>query len=349
MTTLRTAVLVLVWATSTVSADVYTYECGVLPTSAGFILLQAFCGCPPEPCEGTQWIEDGNLFQQNGLCEGYSGANFVSHQHLIDQESTPGAWFAEWKMFTDGSSDEIPSVAPASVVISDGNALTYHFTIADDTVRFIRDLALPIVFFDVEPGVAHTYRLELYGQDLDETYLFFIDGQLLDSGIPEGPLFNQVWGAKVNFRSKAVLVPSIANWSYFRWGELQDPGSADFTLNGEVGFEDLPFFQECLTTEAGGWAGCTWADMDFDSDTDCDDWPLFLAAWTDPADPPAMPECDCAPADLDCNGSVSAFDLALLLGSWGPCPEPPANCPADLDASGFVNAFDLATLLGSWG
>ena len=67
MTTLRTAVLALVWATGAVSADVYTYECGLLPTSAGFTLLQAWCGCPPKPCEGNQWIEDGNLFQQNGL------------------------------------------------------------------------------------------------------------------------------------------------------------------------------------------------------------------------------------------------------------------------------------------
>ena len=74
-----------------------------------------------------------------------------------------------------------------------------------------------------------------------------------------------------------------------------------------------------------------------------------MAAWTDPADPPDMPQCDCAPPDLNCNGSVSAFDLALLLGAWGPCPDPPAGCPADLDGDGEVNAFDLAILLGSWG
>ena len=120
------------------------------------------------------------------------------------------------------------------------------------------------------------------------------------------------------------------------------------TNNGEIDFEDLPFFQECLTTDAGGWAGCEWADMDFDSDTDCDDRALFLKAWTDPADPPGMPEC-ANPPDFDGDGEVSAFDLAILLGSWGPCPDPPANCPADLDDSGFVNSFDLAMLLGSWG
>ena len=59
--------------------------------------------------------------------------------------------------------------------------------------------------------------------------------------------------------------------------------------------------------------------MDGSGDTDCADWFLFRAAWTDPSDPPEMPQCPCAPADLDCNGSVGAFDLALLLGNWGPC------------------------------
>ena len=112
--------------------------------------------------------------------------------------------------------------------------------------------------------------------------------------------------------------------------------------------DDLPFFYECLTTEAGGWAGCAWADMDGSGSVDCTDWELFLAAWTDPADPPGMPEC-AIPPDFDGDGQVGAFDLAILLGSWGPCPDPPANCLADFDAHGFVNAFDLAMLLGSWG
>ena len=252
-------------------------------------------------------------------------------------------------MVTDGISEEIPSVAPAAVVVWDANALLYHFTIADDRVRFLRGSGLPTVFFDIEPGI-HTFRLELYGADLDEIYLFFIDGELLSSGVPDGPLFNPVWGAQVNFRSSAVLVPSTSIWSHFRWGEMQVDGGGDFTEDGAVGQDDVFYFQECLTTEAGGWAGCEWADMDFDGDTDCDDWALFLKAWTDPADPPCMPTCgDCVPADLNHDGQVGPFDLALLLGNWGPCPDPPANCPADLDGDGSVGASDLAILLGSWG
>ena len=348
MSTLRTAVLVLVSATSTVSADVYTYECDVLPTSAGFTLLQAWCGCPPKPCEGNQWIEGENLFQQNGLCEGYGGANFVSHMQPIEQGSTTGEWFAEWRMVTDGISEEIPSVAPASVVVSDANALLYHFTIADDRVRFLRGSGLPTVYFDFEPGI-HTFRLELYGEELDEIYLFYIDGQLLSSGVPDGPLFNPLTGdAQVNFRSKAMLVPSTAIWSHFRWGELQVDGSGDFTEDGEVDQDDLFYFHECLTTDAGSWPGCAWCDMDGDVDVDCTDWALFLQVWTDPADPPCVLDCDCHPADFNGDGSVNAFDLAVLLGSWGPCPDE-GPCPADLDGNGTVGAADLAMLLGSWG
>ena len=154
----------------------------------------------------------------------------------------------------------------------------------------------------------------------------------------------------MNFRTKSKFVPSIATWDYIRWGETPLPGTGDLTRDGKVDFDDLPFFQECLTTEAGGWAGCAWADMDFSGGVDCTDWELFLEAWTDPADPPCTPTCgDCNPADFNADGSVNAFDLALLLGSWGPCPDPRDDCPADLDGDGNVNAFDLAILLGSWG
>ena len=101
----------LVLAPAIVSfADVYTYECDILPQPAGWILNQAFCGCPPEPCEGNQWIEDGNLFQQHGLCKGYGGANFVSHKKPITETSTTDEWFAEWRMVTDGISEEIPEL-----------------------------------------------------------------------------------------------------------------------------------------------------------------------------------------------------------------------------------------------
>ncbi len=132
--------------------------------------------------------------------------------------------------------------------------------------------------------------------------------------------------------------------------KLPPPGSGDYNMDGQVGDDDLSAFQECFSgPDVPFGFCCIFADFDDDGDVDCVDWFAFVAAWTDPGDPPDMPQCDCNPADLDCNGSVSAFDLALLLGAWGPCPDPPAGCPADLDGDGSVAAADLAILLGSWG
>ncbi len=337
------AVLVLLFGNS-LAADVYTFECTSVPDKEdGWILVQVWCD--PEP----QWIEEGRLYQHNELCEGWNNGQFISQKRLIGDLSNTQSWFAEWVMITDGISEELIYGAPAMFIVFDGNAMDYHFTISDDRVRFIRDLGPdPVLYFDIEPGIFHTFRLELYGPELGQSYVVYIDGEIVDMGVPEGPLFNPPYDPSVHFRAKARLVPSTTQWEYMRWGSIPIVGSGDFDNNLEIDSFDLYFFQECLTTEAGGWAGCAWADMDEDGGTDCDDWFLFLAAWTDRADPPAMPQCVCVPPDLDCNGSVGPFDLALLLGSWGPCPDP-EDCPADLDGNGEVNAMDLAILLGSWG
>ncbi len=174
------AVLVLALANASL-ADVYLYEASVPPVDAGWELIQNWCGA-------QEWIEEGDLYHHVELCPPWSNGQQLSYLHPIEHGSTTGEWFAEWRMVTDGISEEIPAVAPASVVVSDANALLYHFTIADDRVRFLRGSGLPTVFFDIEPGI-HTFRLELYGADLDEIYLFFIDGQLLSSGVSRWPAF----------------------------------------------------------------------------------------------------------------------------------------------------------------
>ncbi len=342
-TLLTTSAALLLVSASVGLADTYTFECDSLPTSAGWTLLQTVC-------DPQQSNENGFLFQEVPLCEeNPDWSTRIDHTRDIENLEGLTSWFIEWRVMTTGISEEFPWTAPAHLVAYDGNGHVYHFTIASDQVRFHRVFVLPDLFFDIEPLVMHTFRVEIFGPDLGEAYVVYIDGEIVDSGKAESPFFNPPWQPGVNFRAKSKFVPSVSTWSHIRWGELQVPGSADFTLNGEVGFEDLPFFQECLTTEAGGWAGCEWADMDFSGGVDCDDWALFLEAWTAPADPPCTPTCgDCDPADFNFDGSVNAFDLAVLLGSWGPCPDKDP-CPADLDGDGNVYASDLAILLGSWG
>ncbi len=294
-----------------------------------------------------RWLENGWLVQFAEIVDPGPPEEVErdSYRRTIGEFSSSPTLFVEWTMFTDGPREGIQAVAPAALAAGGQMGIIYHFTIAEDQVRFIRGSQFPVLWIDIAPQIFHTYRIELYS---DELYVWYIDGEEIDSGVPEGayPTPDSV----VAFRGKAGLEDVFVWWDYIRYGVIPADGSGDFDSNGEVGLYEVYYFQECLLTPAGSWPGCAWADMDFDADTDCDDWFLFLAAWTEPAELPCTATCgDCDPADFNGDGVVNAFDLAVLLGSWGPCPDPPANCPADLDDSGFVNAFDLAMLLGSWG
>ena len=332
--------LVLLMAAALVRADVVTFE------GVDFPEIEDDSWEHLPFCAPARWIRDGFLMQEldfdcnpppYGDWDAYSRslADFVGEQEF----------FIEFRMQTDGDQSEIPFGSPAGLAAGGFSAVAYHFTISRDLVRFGRDHFQETVYVEIEPNSFHTYRVELYGA---AQYFIYIDGEIIMSGVPGGAYPNHEKNV-LPWLGSASYLPNMTQWDYVRLGTTPQNFSGDFNSDGQVDFYDLYYFQECLTTEAGGWAGCVWADMDFSGATDCDDWVLFLKAWTDPADPPAMPGCDCAPPDLDCNGSVGPFDLALLLGNWGLCPEPPANCPADLDGDGIVNAFDLAILLGSLG
>ncbi len=93
------------------------------------------------------------------------------------------AIFVEWRMVTDGPREGIPAVAPAALVVGGRMGILYHFTIAEDQVRFI-DSDLTVFYFDVETGIPHTYRLEIY---TGQVYRWLIDGEVALSGFPPGP------------------------------------------------------------------------------------------------------------------------------------------------------------------
>ncbi|MCH8879342.1 MAG: hypothetical protein IID34_05600 [Planctomycetes bacterium] len=291
-----------------------------------------------------RWIEDGQFVQFAEILDPGPPATAErdSYRRSIAEFAGSPTLFVEWTMFTDGPREGIPAVAPASLVAGGQAGIRYHFTIAEDQVRFIRGSEFPVLWIDIEPEVFHTYRIELYA---DELYVWYIDGEEIDSGVPEGSYPTD--DSRIVFMARAALEDVFVWWEYIRYGVIPEDGG-DFNSDGEIDSYDLYFFQECLLGPGGSWPGCAWADMDGNGAVNCDDWALFVKAWTDPADPPGMAEC-AIPPDFDGNGQVGAFDLAILLGSWGPCPEPPAACPADLDGNGSVGASDLAILLGSWG
>ncbi len=332
----RMSAIVMLTAAAPALSQVVTFEASSFPDEQ---VWTRSTFCTPERA-----IEDGLLHQhlEPAQCAEPPSGDRDTYVRSIAEFIGVSDFFVEWRLRADGDASEITWGGPSAVAAGSQGPVHYLFFISRDLVKFNRDNNLPIFFVVIDPDVPHTHRLELHGEEL---YTWYIDGVLVDSGVPEGtyPLNNP----SITWHAQSAFLESHVTWDFLRYGTIPE-NEGDFNADGEVDFYDLYFFQECLLGPGGSWPGCAWADMDGSGTVNCDDWMLFLAAWTDPADPPGMPEC-AVPPDFDGNGQVGAFDLAILLGSWGPCPEPPANCPADLDGSGNVSASDLAMLLGSWG
>lgn len=94
------------------------------------------------------------------------------------------------------------------VVLGGFTGVSYHFVVARDLVRLIRDNALAIIFVELDPDVPHTHRLELFGAEL---YVWYIDGVRVGSGVPEGAYPTDVsnnikWRSKSGFLENLVAV-----------------------------------------------------------------------------------------------------------------------------------------------
>jgi hypothetical protein len=212
-------------AIKTVSGGVISYEGTVFPETEGWRRSTSLL-------YSDRTIENGWLVQR---AEVIPTPPYLDTQeddfyyHSLAAFSGASFFFLEWRVEADGPSSAIASVAPASIVAYGSFGIGYHFTIADDQIRLIRDNLLPIVFVDIEPGVPHTYLLELYGSDL---YQFFIDGQLIDSGVPEGayptPDSEIVFGARAATPEGVTTV----RWDYIRYGVIPEPATAALLLAG---------------------------------------------------------------------------------------------------------------------
>ena len=266
-----TVAIVLVLAVRACGA-VYSYECNSFPDDAGWYVGQNWC-------DTQEWVEAGRFYQHVEFCPGYDPpqGQQSSYRHSLDEFVGSDAFFVEWRMQTDGHRSEIPFGAPALLSAWSAGSVLYHFVIAADQIRFLRDNLLPIVWADVAPGVEHVYRLETYADDL---YLFYIDGSVIDAGVPEDPYPSA--GPGVIFRAKAQFVESTTIWYYIRWGDIPADASADFDSDDDGDLFDFYFFHECLSGGAPGddaGPGCRFADMDSDTDVDLHDFALFQNAF----------------------------------------------------------------------
>ena len=263
-----------------VFGGVYSYECNSLPTDAGWTLINAWCNA-------QEWVADGKLYHHVEFCPGYDPPEGQQFDYTKSLAEFIGAeeFFVEWRIETNGIRSELPFTAPAVLVSHNGGGVSYHFTISADQVRFIRDYpAFPILWPEVEPGIPHTYRLEQYGWDV---YAVYIDGEMIDFGIPEGP--HPAYEPGVNIRAKAQFVESTTIWDYIRWGDIALDASGDFDSDDDRDLFDFYFVHECLTNDGprinGGpeedaGPGCRFADLDDDTDVDLHDFAVFQNAFT---------------------------------------------------------------------
>jgi hypothetical protein len=265
--------LVLLALGTVAIAEVVTYEATSFPEDQGWerrdVLFPA-----------DRWIEDGWFFQHAEIVD--PGPPQEVEQDLYDRSLAPFAgaatFFVQWRIETDGPREGIPAVAPAALSAYGYSGILYHFTIAEDQARFI-DSDLSVLLIEIEPGVPHTYYLELHGTD---SYVWYIDGTRIDAAEPEGPYPTS--DSVIVFGARAAVEASTTRWDYIRFGVIPQDGSGDFDSNG-VDLDDLYFFQDCLLGPDGDGPGCRWADINGDGIADGQDIDLFVDALLAPPQP----------------------------------------------------------------
>lgn len=163
-------------------------------------------------------IEDGWVVQLAEIVPGppIDGEQDFYRRELDDQADLP-TWFLEWVVVSDGP-EAFGAVAPATIAAGGITGILYHFVIARDKMRFLRDPLLPILIVDIEPDVPHTYRLELAGA---ESYRFSIDDVEVDSGVPEGPY--PTADSSITFGHRAAIEASTTRWDRIEFGMTPPP------------------------------------------------------------------------------------------------------------------------------
>lgn len=273
------SVAFLVLLAGTPPPQIVTYEGDIFPEEVGWERTPF--------CDPDRRIDRGWLVQHVEVdCGGPPGGDADRYIRSLKESAGETEFFFELRMQTDGDRSEIIGTAPASFVTADLFGVSYHFTMARDQVRFIRDNFLPLIFAEIDPDAPHTYRLELFGAEL---YAWYIDGQVVDSGVPEGAYPTPT--GVLAWRARAWFLDSTTRWDYVRYGTIPKDASGDYDSDAALGLDDFYFFHECLSVARpelpggpGGNSGpgCRFADFDFDTDTDLRDFAKFQNTFGQP-------------------------------------------------------------------
>jgi len=255
-----------------VLAQVFSSEFFSDPVSEGWQLVLQYCS--PQTWNDQGWYHQA--LDSDACPPGPGGRD--SYRRSLEPLNGLAEFFLEFRLHTDGDRSEIPGGAPTVVAMGNFFGVNYHVTVARDLVQFLRDADLPIWFIEIEPGVPHTYRIELNA----DRYSFYIDAYLIDEGVAEGPF--PAHDSVITWRGRSWYLPCHNAWDYIRYGVIPVDASGDYDSDGAVTLDDFYFFHECLTNvrpginggpENDAGPGCRFADFDSDGDTDLLDFAAF--------------------------------------------------------------------------
>ena len=218
------AFLVLAVLPGLATADTVTYHGDVFPEEVGWERRLA------DTFGAERSLNNGWLLQFVDLPAGWPGpmGNAEFYRRSLEDFAGAEAFFLEWRVETDAPR-YILDRSGVPVVVSLGGTSTahYHTTITDTRVQLFRDTAIPLAFVDIAPGEPHTYRLELRGS---ESYAWFVDGVVVDTGVPEGTYPNPdstcVWGVRRH------SVNATTRWDYVSYGVIPEPATGFLFLAG---------------------------------------------------------------------------------------------------------------------
>jgi hypothetical protein len=180
-----------------------SYEGNDLPENEGWTRHTGAGGA-------DRWIEDGALVIDS--LHDVHIYDVAVMEHWMDPE--PGELFvAEWRLLVEEESgDQDPGVAiarsfePGFVAFYFGPNLAWN--------------GLDNLWWNIEPGVFHTYRFESYDMvDFD----FFIDDELAQEGSFHAPSSNQSY---ISFGDKLDGRASLSRWDYLRFGVVPEPSGS---------------------------------------------------------------------------------------------------------------------------
>jgi len=251
--------------------QVFSYECNSFPIEVGGEEINRYCD--PE-----DWLADGWLYHHvGGGCPKGPNRGQFDYRRDLDDFIGVQKFYIQWSLETDGDRSEMGGSAPAVVSIANVFGVVYKFTVAKDLVRFV-GFRRPPTYREIEEG-RHVFRLELYGT---ERYVWYIDSEIADEGVPEGPFPTERSG--FNWRSKAWYLESTTKWDYIRYGTIPEDASGDYDSDEDVDLTDYYYVHECFSKSGPGidpGPGCRFTDFDGDDDVDLKDLAAFQNAFTD--------------------------------------------------------------------